>query len=97
MRRAFVRRYKLIAVTDHVGVGNIELVTRTLVKDCEMATKRWAILSLLGVEITHVPKDDIDQVAQAARLLGATLVVVHGETVVEPIAPGTNGTAARSR
>ena len=96
IRRALVRGYKAIAVTDHVGVGNLELVIKTLVKDCAQATERWDILALPGVEITHVPKDDIDMVARAAKGLGAKLVTVHGETIVEPVEPGTNEAAVRS-
>ena len=96
IRRALVRGYRAIAVTDHVGVGNLELVVKTLVKDCAEATKRWDILALPGVEITHVPKEDIDLVARAAKDLGARLVTVHGETIVEPVEPGTNDAAVRS-
>ena len=96
IRRALVGGYKAIAVTDHVGLGNIEFVVKTLVTDCEMATKRWDILALPGVEITHVPKDDIDLAARTAKEMGAKLVVVHGETVVEPVEPGTNEAAIRS-
>ena len=96
IRRALVRGYRAIAVTDHVGVGNLEWVVKTLVKDCAEATKRWDILALPGVEITHVPKEDIDLVARAAKDLGARLVTVHGETIVEPVEPGTNDAAVRS-
>ena len=96
IRRALVRGYQAIAVTDHVGVGNLEWVVKTLVKDCAEATKRWDILALPGVEITHVPKEDIDTVARAAKQLGARLVTVHGETIVEPVEPGTNDAAVRS-
>ena len=85
-----------MAVTDHVGLGNLEYVVKTLVIDCEQATKRWDILALPGVEITHVPKDDIDLVARTAKELGAKLVAVHGETPVEPVEPGTNVAALRS-
>ena len=96
IRRALVRGYKAIGVTDHVGVGNLELVVKTLVKDCAAATERWDILALPGVEITHVPKEDIDMVARTAKELGARLVTVHGETIVEPVEPGTNEAALRS-
>jgi histidinol phosphatase-like PHP family hydrolase len=96
IRRAHVRGYKAIAVTDHVGVGNLEWVVKTLLKDCEQATRRWDILALPGVEITHVPKEDIAMVAQTAKELGARIVTVHGETVVEPVEPGTNEAAVRS-
>ena len=96
IRRALVKGYKAMAVTDHVGVGNLEFVVKTLVQDCAQATERWDILALPGVEITHVPKDDIDMVARAAKGLGAKLVTVHGETIVEPVEPGTNEAAVRS-
>jgi len=96
IRRALVRGYRAIGVTDHVGVGNLELVVKTLVADCAEATKRWDILAVPGVEITHVPKEDIGMVAQAAKELGAKLVNVHGETIVEPVEPGTNEAAVRS-
>ncbi len=96
IRRAVVRGYKAIGVTDHVGVGNLEWVVKTLVKDCAEATKRWDIVAVPGVEITHVPKEDIDMVARAAKELGARLVTVHGETIVEPVEPGTNEAALRS-
>lgn len=96
IRRAHVRGYRAIAVTDHVGVGNLEWVVKTLLKDCDQATRRWDILALPGVEITHVPKEDIDMVARAAKKLGARIVTVHGETIVEPVEPGTNEAAVRS-
>ena len=96
IRRALVRGYKAIAVTDHVGLGNVEYVLKILVIDCEQATKRWDILALPGVEITHVPKHDIDLVARTAKEMGAKLVAVHGETPVEPVEPGTNEAALRS-
>ena len=96
IRRALVAGYRAIGVTDHVGVGNLEYVIKTLVIDCAEATKRWAILAIPGVEITHVPKEDIDLVARTAKELGAKLVTVHGETIVEPVEPGTNEAAVRS-
>ena len=96
IRRAHVRGYQVIAVTDHVGFGNLESVVSTLVKDCQAASARWDLVALPGVEITHVPKEDIDRVAKAAKALGALVVVVHGETIVEPVEPGTNRAAISS-
>ena len=96
IRRALVRGYKAMAITDHVGLGNVEYVLKTLVTDCAQATKRWDILVLPGVEVTHVPKEDIDLVARTAKEMGAKMVTVHGETVVEPVEPGTNEAAIRS-
>ena len=96
IRRAHHIGYRAMAVTDHVGPGNLEHVLAVLIKDCEMATNRWDILALPGVEITHTPKEDIDLLAREARAMGAKVVNVHGETVVEPVEPGTNLAAVSS-
>ena len=96
VRRAHVIGYRVMAITDHVGPGNLEYVVKTLIKDCETASRRWDILAFPGVEITHVPKEDIDSLAKEARAMGAKVVNVHGETVVEPVEPGTNLAAVSS-
>ncbi len=90
IRRAIHNGYRVMAITDHVGPGNLEFVVKTLARDCAAASKRWDILALPGVEITYTPIDDIDAVAAEARALGAKMINVHGETVVEPVEPGTN-------
>ncbi|MFC1825887.1 histidinol phosphate phosphatase domain-containing protein, partial [Thermodesulfobacteriota bacterium] len=43
-----------------------------------------------GIEITHVPPDLIAKTTQKARALGAKIIIAHGETIVEPVATGTN-------
>ncbi len=96
IRRALHIGYRVMAVTDHVGPGNLEFVLKTLVKDCAAASKRWDILALPGVEITYAPVEDIDAIARDARAMGAKIVNVHGETVVEPVEPGTNYAAVNS-
>ena len=96
IRLAHQKGYRVMAITDHVGPGNLEFVLRTLIKDCEMASRRWDILALPGVEITHVPKEDINMLAREAKYIGAKVVNVHGETVIEPVEPGTNLAAVSS-
>ena len=96
IRRAHVAGYRVMAITDHVGHGNLEFILKTLIKDCEVASKNWDILALPGVEITHTPKDEIDYLARAAREMGARVVNVHGETINEPVEPGTNHAAVSS-
>ena len=96
IRRAVVIGYRVMAITDHVGPGNMELVLKTLIKDCTAASERWDILALPGVEITHVPKEDIDAMAKEAKAMGARVVNVHGETISEPVEPGTNLAAVSS-
>ena len=49
-----------------------------------------------GVEITHVPPAKMDKVIADARRFGAKIVVVHGETVTEPVAKGTDMAAVRN-
>ena len=96
IRRALVIGYRVLAITDHVGPGNMEPVLRALTRECEVANKRWDILALPGVEITHCPKEDIDSLAREAKAMGARVVNVHGETVSEPVEPGTNLAAVSS-
>jgi histidinol phosphatase-like PHP family hydrolase len=93
IRRAVVNGYKAIAITDHVGPGNMERVVNELIKECRIAEEYWPIRAIPGVELTHIPAGSIPTLADAARNLGAELVVVHGETLVEPVEPGTNKAA----
>ena len=96
IRRAVHIGYEVMAITDHVGPGNIEFILNALKKDCELAEKHWDIQVMPGVEITHTPKGDIDRLAKEARRLGAGIVNVHGETIMEPVEPGTNMAAVSS-
>src|SRR5688500_2508467 len=93
IRRAVVLGYATIAVTDHVGPGNVERVLEQLVPECEAASQYWPIVALPGVEITHVPAAIVAQIARRARRAGALVIAVHGETIVEPVDPGTNRAA----
>lgn len=97
IRRAIVRGYGALAITDHVGIGNVEEVVRQVRRDCELCRRYWDFDAIPGVELTHVPAAAIAEVARAARRAGARVVVVHGETVVEPVEPGTNLAAVSCR
>jgi histidinol phosphatase-like PHP family hydrolase len=55
--------------------------------------RTYGVRLLVGVEITHVPPGEIALLAREARDNGADIVIVHGETTTEPVAPGTNATA----
>jgi histidinol phosphatase-like PHP family hydrolase len=46
-----------------------------------------------GLEFTHLPPALIGPLTAKARALGVPLIVVHGETLAEPVAPGTNRAA----
>ncbi|MFC1993840.1 histidinol phosphate phosphatase domain-containing protein [Chloroflexota bacterium] len=95
-RRALIAGYRAIGITDHVGVGYLERMASELAEDCMLAQKHWNIITVPGVELTHVPKAAIATVAKKAKELGVKLVVVHGETTAEPVEQGTNLAALTS-
>ncbi len=90
-RRAEAMGHTAIAITDHVDQSNVEQVVEGIVRFC--AEDRHAIKVLPGVEITHVTPGKIADLAKRARAAGAKIIVVHGETIVEPVEPGTNEAA----
>jgi putative hydrolase len=97
IRRAAVNGYRAIAVTDHCGPGSLARLIAETAEDCALAQAHWGIVALAGVELTHLPPAAIDEAARRAKTLGARIVVVHGETLTEPVEPGTNLAAVRSR
>jgi len=90
IRRAIAKGYEVIAITDHVDISNIDFVIPRVVKACEELNRYSTIKAIPGVEITHVPPETISDLTREARNLGAKIVISHGETIVEPVAPGTN-------
>jgi len=92
VRRAVVLGYKAIAITDHVDYTNIEHVLSS-VHNVKSLEEDYDIRIFSGVEITHVPPVKIPLLVKMARKLGAEVIVVHGETSVEPVPQGTNQTA----
>ncbi len=93
IRRAHHNGYVAIGITDHVGMGGMGAILERLVADCRLAREEWGIQAIPGVELTHLPPNRIPEVAARAREAGAALVLVHGETPVEPVLPGTNHAA----
>jgi len=93
IRRAEAIGYKAIAITDHVDASNIDLVVPQIVKAIRKLREYLSIEALPGAEITHAPPQTIPDLVKEARQLGAKIVVVHGETLVEPVRPGTNRAA----
>lgn len=89
-RRCEVMGFKAIAVTDHVDSSNIQNVVPNIVKACNEINKYWKIRIIPGLEITHAPIEIINDLAKEGRGLGAKIVILHGETIVEPVLKGTN-------
>ena len=90
VRRARVKGYRALAITDHVDASNVEILVPQLVQACQRLNEHQKVVVVPGVEVTHVPPSDLEAVVASARAAGAQMVVVHGETMVEPVAPGTN-------
>ncbi|MFA5332762.1 MAG: histidinol phosphate phosphatase domain-containing protein [Methanoregula sp.] len=92
IRRMAVLGYTTVAIADHVDTSNAVTVLSTVAEIRESAAL-FGVRLLCGVEITHVPPSQIAGLAEKAKSAGADVVVVHGETTVEPVAPGTNHAA----
>ncbi|MDR1870608.1 MAG: histidinol phosphate phosphatase domain-containing protein [Deltaproteobacteria bacterium] len=92
-RRAFVNGYTVIGFADHVDQATLEHnLTRTLIAVRALPT-HLGLNILAGVELTHVPPYQIEDLVVWSKEMGAQFVVVHGESPVEPVAPGTNQAA----
>ena len=96
IRRSVVAGYASIALTDHASIGDLERIVPEIVKICTAARNNWNILAIPGIELTHLPVKMIGEMAKVAKDLGAWIVVVHGETIVEPVEKGTNLAAIKS-
>ncbi len=93
VRRAANIGYRAIAITDHVDGSNLDLVLPRILKIAAELNRFQETFVIPGVELTHVPPGQIPELVQQARQMGAVLVVCHGESPVEPVAPGTNKAA----
>lgn len=96
IQRCAVLNHAAIAITDHVDNTNIDFVLNSLAKTCGELNEYTNVDIFVGVEITHVPIKMIAPLAKKARNLGAKIVIVHGETLVEPVQKGTNLAAVGS-
>jgi putative hydrolase len=93
LRRVVVRGYRAIAITDHADASNMEELIASLMRFARQQEGDFLLTFIVGVELTHVAPWSVAPLAQRAKELGAGLVVVHGETISEPVRPGTNRAA----
>jgi histidinol phosphatase-like PHP family hydrolase len=96
IRRMSVLGYTTVAITDHVDTSNAVPVVQAL-RQIRESAHLFGVRLLCGVEITHVPPAQIAGLARKVKKAGADIVVVHGETPVEPVAAGTNHAACGCR
>jgi histidinol phosphatase-like PHP family hydrolase len=97
VRRAVMKGYEVIAITDHADASNLDFTIPRVTAACKELNRRWKITALPGIELTHIPPETFAELTDRARSLGAMIVVAHGETLVEPVHPGTNRAAIEAR
>jgi len=95
LRRASALGHAAVAITDHADASNMEFVINQLRRLLEAQPTDFQAALLIGIELTHIAPASIDGLARRAKDLGAEVVVVHGETIVEPVAPGLCELTAR--
>jgi histidinol phosphatase-like PHP family hydrolase len=93
VRRVEQMGYRAIAITDHADSSNIGILIPNLIRVARDLNAVNRTQLIVGVELTHVPPPLIAPLAAESRALGAQVVVVHGETPVEPVLPGPNRAA----
>lgn len=96
IQRAHHAGYEAIALTDHVDESNFDFVIPRIIKACDAANSTIPIQAVPGVELTHVQPAHISALVEKCRQLGARIIVVHGETPVEPVPEGTNLSAIQA-
>ena len=90
LRRFEFLGYEAVAITDHADSSNIDFIVPRIIQAAKDLNPLSKTRLIPGVELTHVPPALMKRLTLQARELGALLVVAHGETPVEPVAPGTN-------
>ncbi len=87
--------HRALALTDHLALED----PRPLLDHLRAEAEAWEgqdFRPIVGVELTKLPPARIGTVARAARKAGAEIVIVHGESIVEVVPPGTNHAAIES-
>ncbi|MFW5722405.1 MAG: histidinol phosphate phosphatase domain-containing protein [Desulfohalobiaceae bacterium] len=89
-RRAEVAGYSALAFTDHADASTLPMILDNVRRLVDQCTPYVGLDLFVGIELTHIPPPLFPEMVSWARRLGAQIVVAHGETLVEPVAPGTN-------
>ncbi|NQU17240.1 MAG: histidinol phosphate phosphatase domain-containing protein [Candidatus Saganbacteria bacterium] len=97
VREAEVRGASTIAITDHVDASNIEFAIQAITKFIREMEGKLPIRVLPGAEVSYLTPDLILEYCKKARHLGAKIIVVHGESPIESVYPGTNHAAVSEK
>jgi histidinol phosphatase-like PHP family hydrolase len=90
IQRARKKGYGVLGITDHADFSNYQQIVENLLKAKEFFSVYQDIKILIGVELTHIPPSQMKTLVKKSRMAGAEVVIVHGETMVEPVEEGTN-------
>jgi len=90
VRRAALLNHAALAITDHGDASNYRDLIESITLVREELKRYWDIRVIVGIELTHIPPKSIPKMARRCKDIGAEIVLVHGETVVEPVEEGTN-------
>ena len=96
LRRVETLGYEAIAITDHADSSNLDFIIPRIRKAAEDLNQHSSTRLIAGIELTHIPPAMFPELVAKARDLGAQIIVGHGETVVEPVMPGTNLAAIKA-
>jgi len=97
IREAEIRGHSALAITDHVDASNLEEVIKALTLFEREMQGKLPVKFIPGVEISYLMPKYIPEYCKKARSLGAKLIIVHGESPVEPVYPGTNHAAVKEK
>lgn len=92
-RRCEAKGFRGLVITDHVDYSNIDIVIPNILRACKEIASASQMKVFCGVELTHLRPEHIKSMVKRARELGAFIVLVHGETITEPVLTGTNRAA----
>lgn len=97
VRRAEVKGYRALAITDHADESNLGDIIERITKVSRELNRVSNVTVIPGIELTHIPPAQIAGLVKKARKLGAKVVVGHGETLAEPVAQGTNNAYIKAK
>lgn len=93
IRRAESKGYRVLGFADHGDLATMAGILPVLIEAAKRENELGRMTLLAGVELTHLRPVQFAEAVRLARELGAQTVLAHGETLVEPVEPGTNRAA----
>ena len=94
VRRSEVSGYRMLGLSDHSDIATLPAQMPVIISAARTENRnQGGVFVFAGTEITHVRPAQIGEAVKLARDLGAWYVIVHGETLSEPVAAGTNRAA----